>query len=201
MKKTSIIILLVTMLIIMLSGNVFASVDYAFQGSVLTLPDLPNNSYSDYLIITWNSNKMVNLYQFNYDKNNPPYFSYNDNNVISAFFLVNQEHKMYLLSNEKWDLRFTGSVSTGVGGGGTNTEDYYNVVYSTCNIYKKGTQEVVFQPTPQLVGEVTIPEITQVEEIPQMMGKVLEMIIPIGLIIFGIGLLILLVRLVISRMT
>lgn len=61
--------------------------------------------------------------------------------------------------------------------------------------------ELVFQRTPVTVGKVTIPEITQVEEIPQVMNKVLEMIIPIGLIVFFVGLLIYLVRLVILRMT
>lgn len=61
--------------------------------------------------------------------------------------------------------------------------------------------ELVFQQTPVTVGKVTIPEITQVGEIPHIMNKVLAIIIPIGLIVFLVGLLIYLVRLVISRMT
>jgi len=76
--------------------------------------------------------------------------------------------------------------------------DIGSFIYSNTDI-KDIDGNVFFQPTPQLVGEVTIPEITQVEEIPQVVSKVLEMIIPIGLTIFGIGLLILLMRLVILR--
>lgn len=59
--------------------------------------------------------------------------------------------------------------------------------------------EVVFQGAPQLVGQVEIPAIQQVEEIPQVMEQVLKILIPIGLIVFSIGLVIYLTRLVISR--
>ena len=74
------------------------------------------------------------------------------------------------------------------------------VRYSNLPIYNE-QQEVVFPQAPQTVGQVTIPAIQQVEEIPQVMTEVMKMILPIGLISFGIFLLILLIRLVISRMT
>ena len=75
-----------------------------------------------------------------------------------------------------------------------------NVAYLSHNIYDIEAN-LVFQQAPQIVGQVTIPAIQQVEEIPQVMGEVMKIILPIGLIIFGVFLLILLVRLVISRMT
>lgn len=82
-------------------------------------------------------------------------------------------------------------------------EDYFTdkvILYTNFDIKNK-EGNVVFMKAPQIVEQVTIPTITQVQEIPQTMNKVLEMIIPIGLIIFGIGLIIYLVRLVILRMT
>lgn len=59
----------------------------------------------------------------------------------------------------------------------------------------------LFQGAPRPVEQVTIPEITQVAEIPQVITQVMKIMIPIGLIIFGIGLVIYLVRLVTSRVT
>lgn len=56
------------------------------------------------------------------------------------------------------------------------------------------------QVTPVEVEQVTIPAIQQVEEIPQGMNQVLQVIIPIGLIVLSIGLVVYLTRLVIYRM-
>lgn len=87
---------------------------------------------------------------------------------------------------------------------------YYNSVSSTYKkeclnytnnqIIDKDTGNVVFQGAPQKVEQVTIPKLETAQEIPQAMNKVLQMIIPIGLIVFLSGLLIYLVRLVILRM-
>ena len=77
-------------------------------------------------------------------------------------------------------------------------EDFVSsFVYSPCGVYDVDGN-LLFQHPPALV---IIPEITQAEEIPQMMGEVMKILIPVGLIIFGIGLVILLIRLVISRVT
>lgn len=53
---------------------------------------------------------------------------------------------------------------------------------------------VVFQRAPQAVEQVKIPAIQQAKEIPQAMTEVLKILIPIGLVIFGIGLVIFLIR-------
>lgn len=69
------------------------------------------------------------------------------------------------------------------------------------------SSKVFFQPTPVpsifTIGEMTveIPAVETVEQIPEMMAKVLTMIIPVGLVVFGIVLVILLIKLVISRAT
>lgn len=56
------------------------------------------------------------------------------------------------------------------------------------------------QVTPVEVEQVTIPAIQQVEEIPQGMNQVLQVIIPIGLMVLPIGLVVYLTRLVIYLM-
>lgn len=58
---------------------------------------------------------------------------------------------------------------------------------------------VVFQGAPRPVEQVTIPEITQVAEIPQVITQVMKIMIPIGLIVLSIGFVIYLLRLVTSR--
>lgn len=77
-------------------------------------------------------------------------------------------------------------------------------VYTNSNIYgtKKNVNgfscidydNVVFQGAPVTVEQVTIPAIQQVGEIPQAMKEVLKILIPVGLVIFGIGLVIFLIR-------
>ena len=75
-------------------------------------------------------------------------------------------------------------------------------IYNDSNelVFQAPPQQVEEQETPQAIQQVTIPAIQQVEEIPQGMSQVLQVIIPIGLIILSIGLVVYLVRLVISRM-
>ena len=72
----------------------------------------------------------------------------------------------------------------------------YNIMASNYDIYTE-EGDLVFQGALSQV--VTIPGITQVEEIPQVMEQVMTILIPIGLIVFSIGLVIYLTRLVISR--
>lgn len=77
----------------------------------------------------------------------------------------------------------------------------FSVVYSNFDLYRDSSKtELVFQRAPQKVEQVTIPTITQVEEIPQSMMETMKIVIPVGLIVLSIGLVIYLVRLVISRM-
>ncbi len=59
---------------------------------------------------------------------------------------------------------------------------------------------VVFQgASPELAG-VTIPAIQSAEEIPQAIIKTMKVVIPVGLVILGIGLVIYLIKSVILRM-
>lgn len=76
----------------------------------------------------------------------------------------------------------------------------YEVCYANYDVHDIYTGNLLFQGAPA-VEQVIIPEIQSVEEIPQAMGEVLKILIPIGLIIFGIGLLIYLVQSLTSRVT
>lgn len=109
---------------------------------------------------------------------------------------------VFLDGSKTWDLSsyvvedFTlsyGSLNHGTGG-----NIPYSIFYSTFDVYNSDNT-LVFQAAPTQV--VTIPGITQVEEIPQVMERVMKILIPIGLIVFLVGLVIYLTRLVISRLT
>lgn len=65
---------------------------------------------------------------------------------------------------------------------------------------KNSSGEVVFQVAPVTVEQVTIPAIQQVGEIPQAMKEILKILIPVGLVIFGTGLLSFLIRYLSSRL-
>ncbi len=80
------------------------------------------------------------------------------------------------------------------------TTYFNNSIYlgGNIDIYTDGTYKTIFfQEAPQ----VTIKEITQVEEITTITTKTIQVIIPIGLIILSIGLLIYVIKSVISRVT
>lgn len=71
------------------------------------------------------------------------------------------------------------------------------VLYATFDVYTDNTFTDFFFQTEK----VQITQIAQVGQLVEIMMKVIKMIMPIGLIIFGMLLLILLVRYVILRMT
>lgn len=73
-----------------------------------------------------------------------------------------------------------------------------SIFYSTYDVYDSD-DNLVFQPAPTQVA--TIPAIQQVVEIPQVMEQAMKVLIPVGLIVFSIGFVIFLTRLIISRLT
>lgn len=184
------------LLIFTFCSNVLA-INLKYEGKEYTLPEIPDfpSGYDNYFIfystsfqsgatlcffksgtIIYNNSNYID---FNCTGSNT-FYTYSLNCVLSSS-----------TSSSRW-------ISDGTSTQVRYSKGYGFSVYTTEDI-KNSSGNVVFQKAPVTVG--TIPKITQVEEIPQVMGEVLKVIIPIGLIIFGIGLLILLVRLVISRMT
>lgn len=79
-----------------------------------------------------------------------------------------------------------------------------NLSYGNIDIYNKSDGSVFFQApvteTPETLA-TTIPALETAEQIPTAMAETLKIILPVGLVIFGILLSILLIKLVISRMT
>lgn len=144
--------------------------------------------YKTQTVYTDKTSSYVHFYLLNYKGDFPSsnYFTYVKRNPYYTCYST----------STSWSIDYFEDRDSGRG----FSTSFYGI-YTTQNITGLKNNDVVFQPTPQVVGEVRIPEIQSVEEIPQAMSKVLEMIIPVGLIVLSIGLLIYLVRLVISRAT
>ena len=83
-------------------------------------------------------------------------------------------------------------------------DDYSTIIAEgSPNFFQVAPPEEVPE-TPEEIPETlttTIPALETVEQIPTAMVETLKLIIPVGLVIFGIVLLILLIKSVISRMT
>lgn len=74
------------------------------------------------------------------------------------------------------------------------------VIGSSCDIkIMNSPSEIFFQRTPVPLVAVRVGVLEGIQEIPQVIMKVVQLIIPIGLVIFGILLLVLLIRWVILR--
>lgn len=72
---------------------------------------------------------------------------------------------------------------------------------SSNNVYNYlDESKVVFQGARQELAGVTIPAIQSAEEIPQAIIKTMKVVIPVGLVILGIGLVIYLIKSAILRM-
>ena len=101
----------------------------------------------------------------------------------------------YSKNGKRWTEVVKGSNSSGVEL--VSDKSYYcsTPVYDYDDL-----STVVFRKAPQTVEQVKIPAIQQAEEIPQAMAEVLKILIPVGLVIFGIGLVIYLIRYCRSRL-
>lgn len=196
----------------------FYSEDFE-QDLTVTLPSGLGTNYNNYIILTrlYNDNSDTR-YRIYYIFSNSDFIYYPYNNSFCVGTTNNSPYIVfyrsdYFISNNITNLSncnvdfnnssannefgFDGYLRTGV-----NHPLSANLSISNTNVYDNNN-ELVFQAPPQVVEEgiqVTIPAIQQVEEIPQGMTQVLQVIIPIGLIVLSIGLVIYLMRLVIYRM-
>lgn len=184
-KNKFFIILLAVLIVLMSVTNVFASFDFKYNDVSYSYPDLPIDLPTSYNI----SNFVIF-----HDAGNRIYISFLDTNfhgnVIydnSSLYYSNSDLTFYSYSLENNIWKFLNSTDCYRGAN-------FTFLYSSFNIYNS-SGNVVFLAPPQ--GII----ISQVEEIPQMMEGVLQVIIPIGLVILLSGLLILVIRSVISRLT
>ncbi|MCI8444290.1 MAG: hypothetical protein HFJ37_03900 [Clostridia bacterium] len=196
-NKLLIVFSIFLILFFLFTTYTFASFNFSYNGITYSLTDLPfNQNDYDYVIFYCKGDYYVASLSEGYNV----FFS---DDMISLFFHGNKTYccTIYKLLDNKWsEFIKVPRYSTGtlVGSSFSFNDDSSSVIYSTIDIYTN-SHELVFQKTPVTVGEIIIPEITQVTEIPQVMGEIFKILIPIGLIIFLIGLMIYLVRLVTSQ--
>ena len=196
-NKILFIILLFTLLIITFSSNVFASTTYTFSdGKSYKIPDFTLDD-NRHFIILYLYNNPNELYIYTYS---------NDLMALGSLgTALNPEGINVSLYSNFDDTSVDGHF------------DYFKYSYPDCEFLDDGTSQgfdlhdnnfglytdvdigsidpdhpdVFFSPTP--VGVKTM-EIQQVEEIPQVIIKVVMMILPVCLGIFGILLVIYLIR-------
>lgn len=204
---------------------VFAFINSSFsysgtKGNIsYNLPDfnsIVDFNYDEYFIMYYPGNGKYRLVISRTSLKNetyPFYFYYND---INGAMQLRGNHpvngSVYECSNNdtSWNLCKNYNVNTG---GIIYGFEYWDndlphfskeeaeryIITSNFDVYFDDYtgKKLVFQKTPQ----VEIMEITQVEKIPEIMSKVLQMIIPVGLVVLSIGLLIYVIKSVILRVT
>ena len=199
-KNKLLLILFIFIIILSFFTSSFAVSLTGTSGDTYNFPNFPNVDDCAYYLVFYTSGTSGNHsysagYYFAYVTNNsdydsryPLYISIRSNGYSFGF---DENPYLYYLQDGSWEFL------------GQHT--YYNMLFSdfyfsSVDLYTSGTGELFFQAAPVTVEQVTIPEIQQVGEIPQVIAEVLKILIPIGLIVLSIGLVIYLTRLVISRL-
>ena len=120
--------------------------------------------------------------------------SYDENKFYCMILASSNMHEVlsYLGSRDLSKYSTTTEVSSAFRFGPEYT-------YSSNFDIKDENDEVVFQGASQTLAGVKIPAIQSAEEIPQAIVKTMKILIPVGLVILGIGLVIYLIKSVISR--
>lgn len=183
-------------------NNVFASESYVSPPDKiieeLESKEYYNNSDYDYFVYKWGTKysilfikKTDTLKFYTYISNHV--YIYSSEAFCGYIYTYNSSCSL-ISSGEVVDALWNNYNNCGYidGNVGVSSMDIYtDITYST----------VFFQAPPQKVEGVTIPALETAEQVPTAMVGTLKMIIPVGLVIFGILLLILLVKSVILRIT
>ena len=211
MKKIYIIFLVFFILFsFVFTTNSFA-IDLTYDGNNISLSDTIT-SYKYYCIVKQTySNGETYFYALCSDTNE--FMFSNGFFYVSYNIALNHSNGgyVYYYGTQKFsNLSSVSSLESNANGLGLGTSyTTLDIMYSNSNIYGETInsngfpcidyENVVFQVAPP--AQVLLPEITQVEEIPQLMGQMMKMLIPVGLIVLLAGLVIFLTRLVIFRLT
>ena len=190
-------------LILILSTKSFSSFDFSYDNENISINDLPfNTNEYPYYVINYRSS---GYYQVAYtidDCNGILFMGSNkEGNVKGCTYYIkgttNQGQWMYF------------NLKDGVWSEGKQTKEYCcttysngfkegTIYYSSVDIYEDSSlNKIFFQGTPLVI----ITKVAQVEQILEIMIKIMKMIIPIGLVILLIGLVIYVVKLVILQAT
>lgn len=212
-----IFILLLFLFIFSIKAN--ASFDFSYNDVTYTFPDLPENSDkfdNRYFSIFKYSNGTYQLLSYvGFDpstmiviNNNTKLHGvcYNDGSYIKD---INGGRivKFWTATDDTWTFdSWQPGRSIYEYYGGAETADKF--IYSTVDIYPLVGGDIYGNTAPFTINsgfffqktlQLLIPQIQTVEELPKIVTIVIKTIIPIGLIIFGILLLVLLIRWVILR--
>lgn len=172
----------------MIDNSTLSGCKYSLSGSTnkifLCVNKTYNNKICKYMaLMYWNNQYSITLN----DKVITAKCTWYNNHELVAFYYDNN---LNCIGYHIDDLYEGNSVTF------DNVNGYFSSTFTVKN-NKGETVEPFFPQAPQ----VEIPTITQVEELPKIMDKALQVIIPIGLVVLSIGLVIYLIRLVISRVT
>lgn len=218
-NKFILIFAVVLLFIIFFSGSSLAAIEYdttmeitAFDRTY-TIPDvITNSSYSDYLICT--TTQYSSADDTNRDKQSFIVFLYNSADTDIVY--KNNSNKTIRIYNKNSDevatdfIRYTlydvngtlanSSATSTSAYKAIGSEDEFVILNSTANIYYcknaianisgADYENVFFRPTP--VEQVVLAKTA--EELPGMMITALRILIPVGLVLFGMVLLVSLCR-------
>ena len=196
-KNKLLLILFIFIIILSFFTNSFASYDFTFNDKEYSFTYDIGDKYSNYyyLIMTSVDGQIQGRDYFALYVSETP-MRVDDNHSINSGFKVISDSDVYSTAgfiDSSFDVDFEHPWPP------TSSTGRTIILNSNYNVYNL-EGDLVFQVAPVTVEQVTIPEIQQVGEIPQVIAEVLKILIPIGLIVLSIGLVIYLTRLVISRL-
>ena len=158
-----------------------------------------------YIVQYDNASSSYYLYIFRFYNGNYFYVGLDDNGANAI--RCNGYMTVYIAENGMWKLvsKLSGDAYSNDKTNPRGCISLNNPIYLNCNVYSDKDKTGFFfpEPIPEIpeIPATTIPALETVEQIPTAMVETLKLIIPVGLVIFGIVLLISLIKSVISRMT
>ena len=191
-NKKMLVILAVSLFafILFLNSNVFADVTYTVDGTNYTFPDLPfdTTAHPNYFVymscLGVYRACFVNEYPFfkvylggNWEYNNNIETTYEDvYGSWGSFTVYNYDGSDWVLASTSFDkLTFHQSWQA--------YQAFF--LFSTVDIYDVDNNTVFFKGTlPQ--AQVVLMQSMTVEEVPEMIHKLLIILVPVGLTIFGV---------------
>lgn len=198
LKNKKILFILVAFLfcLFVFSGSSKATFDFTYNDTNYSLPDLPFQNDENFLIFKGGNRFTIMVFDGSFC-----YLSeyISANQKFDQFCSDSSFFKTYLFEPGVFDNYYNDSSYRG--------SSYYssacpfkNIVYSSIDIYSDSTlSEVVFRKALQKVEAVEIPTIQEAQQIPEIIAKVVKMIIPVCLVILATLLIISLIQLVIYR--